>query len=123
MNKQIIKLSDINEEDFEDFDLVIERVIIGNDKNEINKLTESIEIAFFEGNGKCKIINLDNKTKFSFSNNFERDGIFFPEPNEQFFSFNNPYGACKKCQGYGDTIGIDLTLSYQTKIYQYMRVR
>ena len=84
-------------------------------KNEINKLTESIEIAFFEGNGKCKIINLDNKTKFSFSNNFERDGLLFPEPNEQFFSFNNPYGACKKCQGYGDIIGIDIDLVVPNK--------
>ena len=112
---EIIKLSDINEEDFEDFDLVIERVIIGNDKNEINKLTESIEIAFFEGSGQCNIINLDNKTKFSFSNNFERDGLFFPEPNEQFFSFNNPYGACKKCQGYGDIIGIDIDLVVPNK--------
>ncbi len=115
LEEQIIKLSDINEEDFEDFDLVIERAIISNDKNEINKLTESIEIAFFEGNGKCKIINLDNKTKFSFSNNFERDGLLFPEPNEQFFSFNNPYGACKKCQGYGDIIGIDIDLVVPNK--------
>ena len=115
LEEQIIKLSDINEEDFEDFDLVIERAIISNDKNEINKLIESIEIAFFEGNGKCKIINLDNKTKFSFSNNFERDGLLFPEPNEQFFSFNNPYGACKKCQGYGDIIGIDIDLVVPNK--------
>ena len=112
---KVIKLSDINEEDFEDFDLVIERAIIGNDKNEINKFTESIEIAFFEGNGKCNIINLDNKTKFSFSNNFEKDGLLFPEPNEQFFSFNNPYGACKKCQGYGDIIGIDIDLVVPNK--------
>tara|TARA_B100000963_G_scaffold362030_1_gene402319 strand:- start:4143 stop:6923 length:2781 start_codon:yes stop_codon:yes gene_type:complete len=112
---QIIKLSDIDEEDFEEFDLVIERAIIGSDKNEINRLTESIEIAFFEGNGKCNIVNLDNKTKFSFTNNFERDGLLFPEPNEQFFSFNNPYGACKKCQGYGDIIGIDIELVVPNK--------
>ena len=53
--------------------------------------------------------------KISFSNNFERDGIVFPEPSDQFFSFNNPYGACGKCQGYGDIIGIDSDLVIPNK--------
>ena len=115
LNQEIIKLTEINEEEFENFELVIERIILSNDKKEIYNLADSIEIAFFEGNGRCDLINLENGKKKSFSNNFERDGIVFPEPNEQFFSFNNPYGACKKCQGYGDIIGIDLDLVVPNK--------
>ena len=115
LNQEIIKLTEINEEEFENFELVIERIILSNDKKEIYNLADSIEIAFFEGNGRCDLINLDNGKTKSFSNNFERDGIVFPEPNEQFFSFNNPYGACKKCQGYGDIIGIDLDLVVPNK--------
>jgi len=115
LNNEIIKLNKIDEQDFEKFDLVIERLVITDDKKEITNLAESIEIAFFEGNGICNIINLDNNNIISFSNNFERDGIIFPEPNEQFFSFNNPYGACKTCQGYGDIIGIDLDLVVPNK--------
>ncbi len=115
LNNEIIKLNKIDEKDFENFELVIERLVLTDEKKEITNLAESIEIAFFEGNGICNIINLDNNNKISFSNNFERDGIFFSEPNEQFFSFNNPYGACKTCQGYGDIIGIDLDLVVPNK--------
>ncbi len=115
MNKQILKLSEVTEENIEDLELVIERIKLTNNKNEVLNLTESIEIAFFEGNGKCSLINLSNHKKISFSNNFERDEITFPEPSDQFFSFNNPYGACRKCQGYGDIIGIDLDLVIPNK--------
>ena len=115
LNNEIIKLSEIDEENFENFDLVIERIILTKNKNEISNLADSIEIAFFEGNGRCNLINLEDGEKVCFSNNFERDGIIFPEPNEHFFSFNNPYGACKKCQGYGNIIGIDLDLVVPNK--------
>ena len=115
LNNEIIKLSEIDEENFENFELVIERIILTKNKNEISNLADSIEIAFFEGNGTCNLINLEDSEKVWFSNNFERDGIIFPEPNEHFFSFNNPYGACKKCQGYGNIIGIDLDLVVPNK--------
>ena len=114
-NNEIIKLSEIDEENFENFELVIERIILTKNKNEISNLADSVEIAFFEGNGTCNLINLEDGEKVWFSNNFERDGIIFPEPNEHFFSFNNPYGACKKCQGYGNIIGIDLDLVVPNK--------
>ena len=114
-NNEIIKLSEIDEENFENFELVIERIILTKNKNEICNLADSIEIAFFEGDGTCNLINLEDGEKVCFSNNFERDGIIFPEPNEHFFSFNNPYGACKKCQGYGNIIGIDLDLVVPNK--------
>ena len=115
LNNEIIKLSEIDEENFENFELVIERIILTKNKNKISNLADSIEIAFFEGNGRCNLINLEDGEKVCFSNNFERDGIIFPEPNEHFFSFNNPYGACKKCQGYGNIIGIDLDLVVPNK--------
>ena len=115
LNNEIIKLSEIDEENFENFELVIERIILTKNKNKISNLADSIEIAFFEGNGRCNLINLEDGEKVCFSNNFERDGIIFPEPNEHFFSFNNPYGACKKCQGYGNIIGIDLDLVIPNK--------
>ena len=115
LNNEIIKLSEIDEKNFENFELVIERIILTKNKNEISNLADSIEIAFFEGNGRCNLINLEDGEKVCFSNNFERDGIIFPEPNEHFFSFNNPYGACKKCQGYGNIIGIDLDLVVPNK--------
>ena len=115
LNNEIIKLSEIDEENFENFELVIERIILTKNKNKISNLADSIEIAFFEGNGRCNLINIEDGEKVCFSNNFERDGIIFPEPNEHFFSFNNPYGACKKCQGYGNIIGIDLDLVIPNK--------
>ena len=115
LNKKIVKLREIDEKDFDDFELVVERLFISDHKNDISKLADSVELAFFEGNGKCNIINLVNDKVVEFSNKFERDGIIFQEPNEQFFSFNNPYGACKKCQGYGDIIGIDIDLVIPNK--------
>ena len=115
LNNEIIKWSEIDEENFENFELVIERIILTKNKNETSNLADSIEIAFFEGTGTCNLINLEDGEKVCFSNNFERDGIIFPEPNEHFFSFNNPYGACKKCQGYGNIIGIDIDLVVPNK--------
>jgi len=89
-----------------EFDLVVDRLIIKHNKDFYQRLSDSIELAFFEGNGNCSIINLGSNDSVLFSNKFELDGIEFLLPNHHLFSFNNPYGACKKCEGYGDTIGI-----------------
>ncbi|MBR1766183.1 MAG: excinuclease ABC subunit UvrA, partial [Bacteroidales bacterium] len=76
------------------------------DDEMVARVGESVESAFFEGRGACAI--MDGKgTLVSFSNRFEADGITFEKPNPNFFSFNNPYGACPTCQGYGSVIGID----------------
>ena len=77
---------------------VIDRILIQED-NDINRITDSIESALHEGNGNCIIIN--NNTKKEFSTKFELDGIKFINPSPELFSFNNPYGACNKCEGYG----------------------
>ena len=90
--------------------LVVDRIIIKNDDDFYNRLADAIEMAFFEGKGHCLIEKLDNSKTQEFSNSFELDGQKFLEPTTHLFSFNNPYGACPKCEGYGDIIGIDASL-------------
>ncbi|WP_339893575.1 excinuclease ABC subunit UvrA [uncultured Algibacter sp.] len=87
--------------------LVVDRVITKNDEDFLNRLADAIQTAFFEGKGQCIIETLSDSKQRPFSNKFELDGINFLEPNVHLFSFNNPYGACPKCEGYGDIIGID----------------
>ncbi|MDB9961253.1 excinuclease ABC subunit UvrA [Oceanihabitans sp.] len=106
---EIIRLDDANEmaSDIQDIFLVVDRIITKNDEDFYNRLADATQTAFFEGKGECFIETLsDNKQKY-FSNKFDLDGISFLEPNVHLFSFNNPYGACPKCEGYGDVIGID----------------
>ncbi|WP_298496376.1 excinuclease ABC subunit UvrA [uncultured Algibacter sp.] len=87
--------------------LVVDRVITKNEEDFYNRLADAVQTAFFEGKGECIIEILKNSKQRTFSNKFELDGINFLEPNVHLFSFNNPYGACPKCEGYGDIIGID----------------
>jgi len=91
-----------------EFELVVDRVIIRKDDEDFNnRLADAIDVAFFEGGGRCEVLHIDNNTRTAFSNKFEADGMQFLEPNVHLFSFNNPYGACPKCEGYGDILGID----------------
>ncbi|WP_455169163.1 excinuclease ABC subunit UvrA, partial [Aegicerativicinus sediminis] len=87
--------------------LVVDRIIVRHDEDFYNRLADAIESAFYEGKGTCQIESLENGTIQEFNNRFELDGMTFLEPNEHLFSFNNPYGACPKCEGYGNVIGID----------------
>ena len=100
--KKLVKIADSNK-----LQLVIDRIVVKHEEDFYNRLADSIQTAFFEGKGVCSIENLSDKKVSSFSNKFELDGITFLEPNTHFFSFNNPYGACPKCEGYGSTIGVD----------------
>ncbi|OIQ23948.1 excinuclease ABC subunit UvrA [Lacinutrix sp. MedPE-SW] len=94
-------------ENTKDLFLVVDRIVTKNDEDFYNRLADAIQTAFFEGKGECFIEKLSDNTTQQFSNKFELDGITFLEPNVHLFSFNNPYGACPKCEGYGDVIGID----------------
>jgi len=86
--------------------LIVDRIIyLDRDEDLINRITDSVETAFFEGNGECDLM-IGNK-KYHFSNKFELDGINFEKNSVHLFAFNNPYGACKKCEGFGITLGID----------------
>ncbi len=88
-------------------DLVVDRIITKSEEDFYNRLADAVEIAFFEGKGELFIDQLDAKKITDFNNRFEADGMVFMEPNVHLFSFNNPYGACPTCEGYGDVIGID----------------
>jgi len=87
--------------------LVIDRLQVDDSKDNIARLVDSAETAFYEGRGECRLIFLPSNIVYDFSVSFEADGIAFEEPNDQMFSFNSPAGACPECQGFGNVIGID----------------
>ncbi len=90
--------------------IVIDRITVNkNDESNSSRLADSVQTAFFEGQGECQTeIHASEEIIYThFSNRFELDGITFEEPSTQLFSFNNPYGACQRCEGFGSIIGID----------------
>lgn len=88
--------------------LLIDRIRVqAFDEDEQYRIADSVSIAFGEGQGTCIIHLLEGAENYEFNNRFELDGIEFVEPNEHFFTFNNPFGACKTCEGFGSVIGID----------------
>jgi len=104
---EVIRIDQVPKDIGREFDLVVDRIIIKDDEDFYNRLANAVDNAFFEGKGQCAIENLQTEEIKTFSNQFELDGMKFLEPNVHLFSFNNPYGACSKCEGYGDVIGID----------------
>ena len=102
-----LKQKQINHEEIH---LLIDRFTADPSEENQSRVADSIETAFFEGQGACYIeIHFPNGPckKHSFSNKFEKDGITFKKPSINMFSFNNPYGACPRCEGFGNTLGID----------------
>ena len=106
-NEKVFDIDDLKKTPEEKFDLVIDRLITRNNNDFYDRLSDAVEIAFYEGKGVCSILQLENKKRKIFSNKFELDGIKFFEPSIHLFSFNNPLGACSKCEGFGDVIGIE----------------
>ena len=102
--------------------LVVDRLSCATNKENISRIMESAVTAFSEGNGKCEIIIFNDKLeKHTFNNKFEENGIIFEEPSIDFFSFNNPIGACPTCEGYGSVMGIDPNLvipNTQLSVYE-----
>lgn len=108
ISDQVFRIDEVNPaQTLSEFELVIDRIITQDDNDFYNRLADAIEIAFFEGKGTLNIEHLDSGQRVEFTNRFEADGMIFLEPNEHLLSFNNPYGACPTCEGYGDVIGID----------------
>ena len=103
----VLRIDEITEEIDHDFFLVVDRIIVKHEEDFYNRLGDAVDTAFFEGKGECIIEDLKTGREHHFSNRFELDGVSFLEPNVHLFSFNNPYGACPKCEGYGDVIGLD----------------
>ncbi len=92
--------------------LLIDRLAVAGDGDELNRLAESAETAFFEGRDEMVLLVWTDEglKEHRFSKRFEADGITFREPSELMFNFNNPYGACTVCEGFGKTVGIDPAL-------------
>ncbi len=92
--------------------IVIDRVVINSDPDNLSRIADSAQTAFQTGKGYCQAIVFTNGDlhRENFSTKFEEDGIEFEEPTEYLFSFNNPIGACPVCEGYGKIIGIDENL-------------
>ncbi|WP_299764890.1 excinuclease ABC subunit UvrA [uncultured Dokdonia sp.] len=106
--KRIDALDAIKKIKASDVQLVVDRIVTNPDDEDFsNRLADAVQTAFFEGKGELFIETLSDHTLRHFSNKFELDGMLFLEPNVHLFSFNNPYGACPTCEGYGDVIGID----------------
>ena len=110
INGKVVRIESVNATDDQQVQLVVDRIIIAHDEDFYNRLADAVQMAFFEGKGACYIETLSNNQLRHFNNRFELDNIKFVEPNVHLFSFNNPYGACANCEGYGDVIGIDESL-------------
>ena len=91
----------------EDIFLVIDRASVSDEKDDISRLIDSAETAFYEGDGACRLLFLPSNISYDFSTRFEADGITFEEPTDNMFAFNSPLGACPTCEGFGSVIGID----------------
>ncbi len=102
--------------DVENALLVVDRISIDFSVDDnVSRYGDSITLAFVEGNGNCIVRTMKDGKMFPYSNRFELDGVEFQEPNEHFFTFNNPFGACKKCEGFGQVIGLDPNLVIPNK--------
>jgi excinuclease ABC subunit A len=119
LDEEIVKISDL--EVYKklpvEINVLIDRMPVSTDEDFESRLADSIQTAFFEGNGDCLTrIELEDRVESKkFSNRFEADGMSFEEPTLHLFSFNNPVGACPVCEGYGKTIGIDEDLVVPNK--------
>ncbi len=85
--------------------IVIDRITVSQEEETLSRMADSVQTAYFEGRGDC-IVDTGSEI-ITFCDRFELDGLKFEEPTPNFFSFNNPYGACKRCEGYGRIVGID----------------
>jgi excinuclease ABC subunit A len=109
VNNEMVRLDTIDEHtlDNKDILLIIDRIVVKDEEEFYNRLADAVQTALFEGKGECFLQELDTNKRINYNSNFTLDGITFLEPNIHLFSFNNPYGACPSCEGYGNIIGID----------------
>lgn len=102
--EDMVSMSDLPKGEYE---ILIDRASIRHeDEDNQFRIADSVQTAFFEGHGECTVL-IPDKVKRTFSDRFELDGMSFELPSVNFFSFNNPYGACKTCEGFGSVLGID----------------
>ncbi|MDE6438619.1 MAG: excinuclease ABC subunit A, partial [Muribaculaceae bacterium] len=91
------------------FELLVDRLAVSSEADEKSRLADSAQTAFYEGGNSCTLVawGADGLERHTFSTRFEADGISFIQPSDLLFNFNNPYGACPRCEGFGKCIGID----------------
>ncbi len=107
---EVVRISDADKVAGDGVFLLVDRVVTDGERSTSNRFADSVQTAFFEGNGACQLVIEKAKGEqeiVSFSERFEADGITFMEPSEHLFDFNNPLGACQTCGGFGNVIGID----------------
>ncbi len=120
INEEVLAIEELIEnassiKKVKDFYLLIDRAMVNKNDEDLNfRLTDSIQTGFIEGEGYC-IVEVPGKNRETFSDKFELDGITFEEPSVNLFSFNNPFGACKRCEGFGHVLGIDEDLVFPDK--------
>ncbi len=102
-----LPLFEVLEENGEDVLLLIDRLSVSGERDAVSRLTDSVETAFYEGDGECLLRFYPARMLHRFSTRFEADGMTFREPDDNMFSFNSPVGACPRCEGFGRIIGID----------------
>jgi len=119
---EMVRISDVFEknhipEDPDDIRVLVDRVKVHHDDSDLrSRVADSVQTAFYEGDGSCHVETTEKNGKMhAFSNRFELDGITFEKPSVNLFTFNNPYGACKTCEGFGSIIGIDPDLVIPNK--------
>ena len=106
---EMVRMEDVLDEPLEQKEvyLLIDRMSVSREKDALSRLADSVETAFFEGDGECLLRFYPARMLHRFSIRFEADGRQFREPDDQMFSFNSPVGACERCEGFGRVIGID----------------
>lgn len=109
----------LDEDDSSDWSLIIDRFMVQhNDETSSSRIADSVQLALYEGHGDCfveKVIDEKENRIRVFSDKFEADGMKFEEPSLAFFTYNNPVGACKTCEGFGSVIGVDEDLVFPDK--------
>jgi len=109
VDNETLRLDEIVDVDFANKEvlLIVDRIVVKDEEEFYNRLADAVQTSFYEGKGEAFLQEVGSGNRLPFSNNFELDGMTFLEPNVHLFSFNNPYGACPACEGYGSIIGID----------------
>ncbi|OAV65155.1 Excinuclease ABC subunit A [Bacteroidales bacterium Barb6] len=122
LNEAVYRISEALEDksliDTQGIELLIDRLTVSSDKTFRSRLADSAETAFFEGQGVCTVRLFpegESTVVKEYTKTFEADGILFEEPSDMMFNFNNPFGACPTCEGFGKVIGIDEDLVVPNK--------
>ena len=109
VDNEMLRLDELGDTDFANKEvmLIVDRIVVKDEEEFYNRLADAVQTAFYEGKGETYLQDVKTGNRLAFSSNFELDGLTFLEPNVHLFSFNNPYGACPSCEGYGSIVGID----------------